>query len=85
MAAEEYDILLWILGERVTQFNVIALGLLVAWSVISASYHVAERMWDYLDYRMDITFWKDTLLPDGPDDQPHTNDGQSIRSNSFFN
>jgi hypothetical protein len=73
MGTEEYEVLLWILGDRVTQFNFMAASLLTSWALLSLSYHTGTRLWRYIDFRLDSIFWKETLMLDGPDDRPRRN------------
>ncbi|MDH5649120.1 MAG: hypothetical protein OEY67_05640 [Gammaproteobacteria bacterium] len=70
MAPEDYEILLWILGDRVAQFNFMAMSMVIAWSMLALSYEICQRLWQHLQFRLDDGFWNDTLLLDGPDDRP---------------
>lgn len=70
MGTEEYEVLLWILGDRVIQFNLMAASLVTSWALLSLSYQIGTRLWRYIDFRLDSIFWKETLMLDGPDDRP---------------
>ncbi len=72
MGTEEYEVLLWILGDRVTQFNLMAASLVTSWALLSLFYQTGTRLWKYIDFRLDSIFWKETLMLDGPDDRPRS-------------
>jgi len=61
MGQEEYEVLLWVLGDRLEQFNVV-IGAALALSTITVfSHKLFNRFLQYIDYRLDAGFWSETL------------------------
>lgn len=61
MATDEYEILLWLLGDRVVYFNMLTAFLMAGWVSILLVQESVSRVLGYLDYRLDFNFWNEML------------------------
>ncbi len=61
MTQENYELLLWVLGDRVALFNMISLAGILAWAVMSLVYNACARLLRYVDYKWDSEFWTELL------------------------
>ena len=61
MTQENYEVLLWVLGDRVALFNMICLAVILAWSITSLVYRACIRLLRYVDYKWDSEFWTEFL------------------------
>lgn len=64
MAPEDYELFLWVLGDRAILLNVLSLAIVGIWSVGSMLYIAYTRLIAYIDYRIDYAFWGDLLAED---------------------
>ena len=62
MTIEDYQLLIWMLGDRLLALNLFAGALLVTWYAVAVSIQAVRRFARYLDYKLDAEFWND-LLP----------------------
>ncbi|GMR20736.1 MAG: hypothetical protein BMS9Abin36_1332 [Gammaproteobacteria bacterium] len=61
MGQEEYEVLLWVLGDRLEQFHIV-IGAALALSAIAVfSGRLLNRFLWYIDYKLDAGFWSETL------------------------
>ena len=61
MNAEDYQLLLWIIGDQSAQFNLKIAGFTCLWISLWAGHQILIRVWRYIDYKLDVFFWADTL------------------------
>ena len=62
MTQEEYEVLIWVLGDRLFVFNILCLSLILAWATALFLYEACVRLLRYIDYKRDREFWTDVLL-----------------------
>lgn len=61
MNAEDYQLLLWIIGDQSAQFNLQIAVYAGLWVSLWSGYQILARIWRYIDYKLDVFFWTDTL------------------------
>ena len=61
MSPEEYELLLWIMGDRAFQINFVCAAIIGSWLTATFIKDVCTRFIKYLDYKLDYTFWNDLL------------------------
>lgn len=61
MGTEEYEVLLWVLGDQPTLVNIAGFAIVAALSVVTLTTHACSRLFRYLDYKWDAKFWMETL------------------------
>ncbi|MFV1993538.1 MAG: hypothetical protein ACC635_06525 [Acidiferrobacterales bacterium] len=61
MSKEEYDILLWVLGNSVNEFNQAAMLIVITMSTISLVSYLANKAWSYIQFKSDVEFWTNVL------------------------
>ena len=64
MSPEDYEMLLWMMGNRTAQLNFLFVSLISAWLIASFVKDCCLRFMRYLDYKMDYAFWNDLLIVD---------------------
>lgn len=62
MSPEDYELLLWMMGDRAEQVNFIFVCTIAAWLAASIVKDACLRFMKYLDYKMDYVFWHDLLI-----------------------
>lgn len=61
MSVDEYQLILWLLGSQPMEFNQTAIVMLVAWFSLSLTRHIFRRLYNHLEYRLDVDFWHDVM------------------------
>lgn len=61
MSKEEYDVLLWVLGNSANEFNQAAILIVIAMSTISVASYLANKAWKYIQFKTDVEFWTNIL------------------------
>ncbi len=61
MTQENYELLLWLLGDRVFHFNLACLSGILAWAAVSYGWEAIARLRAYFEYKWDTDFWADVL------------------------
>ena len=61
MSGDEYQLVLWLLGNQPMEFNQTAIVMLVTWFSLSLTHHIFRRLYNHLEYRLDVDFWHDVM------------------------
>jgi len=61
VSKDEYDVLIWVLGNFANEFNQAAILVVSASATVSLLNYSASRIQKYFRHRLDVEFWTDTL------------------------
>lgn len=62
MTPDDYELLLWLLGDRVMFLNLVLFAGLGAWAILSVFNIAYQRYQQYNEYKTDTEFWNDLLV-----------------------
>lgn len=62
MSGDEYQLILWLLGNQPMEFNQAAMVILATWFSLSLTRYILRRLYNHLEYHLDTDFWHD-LMP----------------------
>ncbi len=61
MTGEDYQLLLWLLGEQPQTFNQIATIIIAIWCSLALTWRILRKLYLHLEYHLDTEFWDDVL------------------------